>query len=200
MNWTSYGVRPMPESEPARSGLPLFEQFYLNLFFKIDCSIRSDKSALAEFEASSRDILQVVDSNDLGVLSQEILLPRLQGLQDSSRNWSVLMVLDHLATVNKAIMDTIRSLRSGSHPFEEIALANFQPDENAGADAIEKFRETNRRYWSFAKSHQPLRTGLTHLHPWFGELDGHAWHCLAAAHQKIHRRQIYKILATIGIA
>lgn len=190
----------MPESEHAGTGLPAFEQFYLNLFFKIGCSVTSDQSALSGFEASSRDILEIVDSNDIGLLSQEILIPRLQGMQDSSRNWSVLMVLEHLAIVNKAIMETIRSLRSGSQPFGKIVLANFQPDENAGSEAIERFRETNRRYWSFAKSHQPLRTGLTHLHPWFGELDGHAWHCLAAAHQKIHRRQIYKILAMIGVA
>jgi hypothetical protein len=78
-------------------------------------------------------------------------------------------------------------------------LARFKPHDDVGAEAIDGFRESCRRYWAFAKSHQPLHSSLTFAHPWFGSLDGHAWHCFVASHQKTHRRQIYKILATIGV-
>lgn len=182
------------------NGLPPFERFYLNLFLKVGTAFRSDEAILSDFRTSATDILRVVDENDLGSLSQIIRIPRLQGIEDSSRQWSVLMVLDHLNQVNKAIMDTVRSLKSNSHPLSKIQIADFKPSTDTGEEAIDQFRDGCQRYWSFAKSHQPLRTTLTFNHPWFGNLDGHAWHSLAAAHQRIHRRQIYKIMALQGVA
>jgi len=32
-------------------------------------------------------------------------------------------------------------------------------------------------------------------HPWFGEMNAHQWHCLAAMHQSVHRKQMQRILA-----
>lgn len=189
----------MSAENDANTGLPGFERFYLNVFFKLACAIHSDASALRSFERSYRDILLVVDENDVDLLSQQILIPRLQGIEHASRYWSVLMVLEHLAMVNQAILETIRALRNDSQPFRKIHIADFKPDADVGADAIDRFRDVNGRYWSFVKSHQPLRTQLLWGHPWFGQLDGHQWHCLAVAHQRIHRRQIYKILAMIGV-
>jgi hypothetical protein len=39
-----------------------------------------------------------------------------------------------------------------------------------------------------------LRTRATHVHPWFGPLDAQGWHCLAAMHHTIHRRQVERII------
>ena len=190
----------MSAHDDPNTGLPTFEKFYLNAFFKIGCAISSDSSVLTNFETSSKEILKIVEEQDYGVLSQQILIPRLQGIEHSSRNWSVLMVLDHLALVNQTIMDTIRALRNESHPFQKIHIADFKPDPDVDADAVERFRDINGRYINFVRSHAPLKTNLLWEHPWFGLLDGHQWHCLGLAHQRIHRRQIYKILAMIGVA
>ncbi len=181
-------------------GLPQSEKFVLNLLLKIGSAFRSDSSIANSFQQSARTILSVVDTQDVGVLSQSYSIPRLQGIEESSRHWSVLMVLDHLTNVNLAIVDTVRALRSGNQPFATIKIADYKPNPDADVETIARFRETSNRYLSFAKSHRPLRTHLTARHPWFGELDGHQWHALAAAHQKIHLRQIYKILAMIGVA
>ena len=189
----------MSAQQEPNTGLPEFERFYLNAFFKIGTAFRSDEAILNRFENSSRDILSVVDENDLDVLSQQILIPRLQGIEHGSRYFSVLMVLDHLRIVNQAIMDIIRALHNDSHPFQKIAIADFKPDPDVDSNVIDRFRDVNKRYWSFAKSHQPLKTQLVWEHPWFGLLDGHQWHGLADAHQRIHRSQIYKILAMIGV-
>ena len=134
------------------------------------------------------------------MLSQQVLIPRMQGIEHASRNWSVLMVLEHLALVNKSIMDICRALKNESTPFEKIRIADFKPDPDVDSTAIDRFQDVNGRYWSFVKSHQPLKTGLTWPHPWFGHLNGHQWHVLASVHQRIHRRQMYKILAMIGVA
>lgn len=189
----------MSANQAHGSGLPGFEKFCLNVVFKSGCVVTSDKSAVRSIENSSRDILNVVAENDLDILSQQFLIPRLVGIEHSSRNWSVLMVLEHLAMVNQAIMETIRALRNGSLPFDKIQIANFKPDPDVDADAIDRFRDVNGRYLNFVKSHSPLKTNQLWEHPWFGLLDGHQWHCLAAVHQRIHRRQMYKILAMIGV-
>lgn len=189
----------MAELDQPGAGLPSFEAFYLNVLLKLASAIRSDKAITADFQSTSKTILKIVDDNDVGLLSQEVLIPRIQGIEDSSRRWSVLMVIDHLSLVNQMIMETIRSLRSGNVPFDEVRIAAFKPNPDVDFDVVERFREVNQRYWSFATSHQPLRSNLMSKHPWFGYLDGHGWHCLAAEHQKIHLRQIYKMLAMIGV-
>jgi hypothetical protein len=39
---------------------------------------------------------------------------------------------------------------------------------------------------------------LTHAHPWFGPLNAHGWHCLAAIHHTLHRRQLTAILRALS--
>lgn len=188
------------ELQPPGAGLPAFEKFYLNVGFKIGSSLTSDDRALALFDRVSKGILQFIDPVDIDVLSQPVLIPRVQGIEDSSRNWSVLMVLEHLNMVNRAIMSTIRELHGNRSPFGEVAIEEYKPDPDVDAGVIDEFRETNRRYRNFVLSHKPLRTSMHHVHPWFGFLDGHQWHFLAAVHQRIHSRQIQKILTLHGIA
>lgn len=186
--------------QPPGAGLPPFEKFYLNIGFKIGTAITSDDRAMQMFDGVSEKILQFIEPVDVGVLSEQILVPRLQGIEDSSRNWSVLMVLEHLNLVNRSINSTIRELHGNRAPFGEVAIADYKPDLDVDAGVIDEFLETNRRYRNFVVSHKPLRTSIQHYHPWFGFLDGHQWHCLAAVHQRIHSRQIQKILTMHGIA
>ena len=35
---------------------------------------------------------------------------------------------------------------------------------------------------------------LRHVHPWFGPMTAHDWHCLAAIHSWVHRRQIERVV------
>jgi len=39
-----------------------------------------------------------------------------------------------------------------------------------------------------------LHCKMRHTHHQFGPLDAHGWHCLAAIHQNIHRKQIERIV------
>ncbi|MEM9411051.1 MAG: hypothetical protein AAGA30_08055 [Planctomycetota bacterium] len=190
----------MNQPSETRSGLPDFEAFYLNLFFKVGTAFTSDQSALNSFQQTTSEIMTIFEENEANVLSQEFTIPRIQGIEESSRHWSVLMVMDHLRQVNDAIRETIRELKNSGQPFQPIRIADYKPQRDVGLDVFEQFQETNKKYWAFVKSHMPLRTSLTFRHPWFGELNGHQWHCLATVHQKIHLRQIYKILAMIGVA
>lgn len=189
----------MSENVQTADGLPNFERWCLQIFLKVGSVTLSDNAILKRFQNSTQDILRIVDEHDWDQLSQPVSIPRLHGLEEFSCRWSILMTLQHLARVNQAILEVMRAIRGGSVPFGVIKIADHQPDADVANEVVADFRSVNQRYWAFAKSHQPLKSIATYEHPWFGLLDGHGWHWVAMAHQNIHRRQIYKILAVMGV-
>ncbi|MBX3389322.1 MAG: hypothetical protein KF691_07680 [Phycisphaeraceae bacterium] len=50
------------------------------------------------------------ESLSAGAAAERVLIPRLRGLEDSSRYWSVWMMLDHLRIVNSQVAMVIASL------------------------------------------------------------------------------------------
>jgi hypothetical protein len=189
----------MAEHDASGGGLPALERFYLNAMLKIACKVWSDSRALASFQLASEQLLSLIDEIDLDLASQQVLIPRLQGIEDASCHWSVLMVCDHLNRVNREIITIMRSLCSNRLPPDGVSIGEFEPDPNVGAEVIAEFRQTVEEFWAFVTAYKPLRSALRHPHPWFGNLDAHDWNCVAAIHQQIHRRQARKIVAVAGI-
>lgn len=192
----------MTELQPPGAGLPPIENFAAKVFFRLKCAMTSDEKALRQFELESDTILNIADQADLNTIDEPILIGRLTGIEDSSRHWSVLMVLDHLIQTNRDMLNAIDALKRGIVPRGEIDVALYKPDPNVGTDVIDDFRNSVYDYLEVVRAHvrnKGLRTPLTFAHPWFGELNAHAWNCLAAVHTKIHRRQAYAIVARLGI-
>ena len=152
------------------------------------------------FAQEANTILDIVEDNDYDFSSQQVLIPRIQGMEDSSRNWSLFMVLDHLCRVNRDIIRTIDVLRDGVTPRGEIDIAFYKPDPDCGAETIQQFRMLVHDYSIEIGRLMPLRGTPVFSHPWFGSLNAHEWHCLAAFHHRIHRKQARKIAAMLGQA
>lgn len=167
---------------------------------KCGSAVLSDQRTLRIFLREADTILKIVDDSDYDFASQEVLIPRYQGMEDSSRNWSLFMVLDHLCKVNREIQRTINVLRDGITPRGEIEIAWYKPDRGCGAEVIDEFRNVVWDYESAIRENVPLRGTPRFAHPWFGPLDAHDWHCLAAFHHRIHRKQARKIAAMLGQA
>jgi hypothetical protein len=104
------------------------------------------------------------------------------------------MVLEHLVIVNTAIASIIEHLAAGKPFGVKVSTAAVKPDPVQDAGVIERFAGCVEEYLARTGALGNLRTQVRHLHPWFGRLNGHGWHCLAAGHQTIHRRQIERIL------
>ena len=156
------------------------------------------------FNKETDRLLRFADDGDESYdVSQELLIPRMMGIEDSSRNWSVLMVLEHLCMVNHEILLGINSLLNGIAPHVDVEIKNFKPSPDVGYDVIDRYRQICSDYVgnieSMIKSRGSLRSSVRHAHPWFGPMDAHQWHCLAAVHQRIHRRQTQKIIAMLGV-
>jgi hypothetical protein len=197
------------------AGLPRLENSVLNAAFKLSAMVASSRRALTKFRRETNTILEIVNELNVNVVSQQYLIPRVIGIEDSSRNWSVLMVLEHLSVVNQGIMEIIQQLcemdsaagatnENSTVNLVKVEIADFKPNPDVDESVIVRYRSTAAMYGNaietiFADPQQTLKTDMRHLHPWFGKLSAHQWHCLAAAHQQIHRRQIRKILAMVGV-
>lgn len=133
-------------------------------------------------------------------LERRVLVPRLAGLEDSSRYWSPAMVCRHLEHVGGLIVDVIIRLSRGEVVHERVDFAAVKPaDVPAG---------TTKHYEAFADGlaarlaaevRDPRARG-TVPHPWFGPLDAKGWLWLLGFHTWVHARQLEAVRAGLGAA
>lgn len=123
-------------------------------------------------------------------MKREVLIPRLTGLEESSKNWSAAMVLQHLVIVDTGIGELIGALTQNQTFKQEVRIADVKPAPDAGREQLELLDDALQTYLDRVASVQNLHTVGRHVHPWFGPLDGHGWHTLTALHTMIHRRQL----------
>jgi hypothetical protein len=181
---------------PPGAGLPKPELFFARLIFGWFRRSRSRAEVTALFDEERRKILQLAGSCDGADGTRRILIKRLPGLEDSSRDWSVFMTLEHLRIVNEAVREGIRSLAEGKVPEREASTAAVKPPV-VDATAIGAFREGCDRFQEVVAPISDLRTAARYRHPWFGPLDAGGWHAMAAFHLRLHRKQVEAILAAM---
>ena len=189
----------MSDLQPPGAGLPAIEQILAKGVLAFKSMWMSDEKALAVFEHEMKILLNLFNHADLIAADERILIDRIVGIEDSSRNWSLVMVLDHLRIVNAEILKLIDALKRGIVPKGEVAIEIYKPDPDAELSAADDFEQGCYDYLEVLRAHGRLRTRMTVAHPWFGELDGHKWAVLGAVHMGVHRRQSQRIIAKQGV-
>lgn len=184
-----------PQLAAPGAGLPKVELFIARLLFgRTRKKTRETLNRL--FDEERAKIRALAES--LGErASERVLIARLPGLEDSSRYWSVWMVLDHLRIVNSQIAGVIRLLREGKRPDRPASTAAVKPDPGVDADVVAAFEEACTAFTTVVDETPNLRTNLSFPHPWFGPLNAAEWHAMGAMHMRIHRKQIEAILAQL---
>ncbi|MFP4495750.1 MAG: DinB family protein, partial [Halochromatium sp.] len=124
---------------------------------------------------------------------ERVRIERFFGIEDSSRDWSVYMTLEHLVIVNTAIAAILPQLYSGRVVGTEIAIEDVKPVPEAGPEQLDDFAALVERYTDIVDKLGNLRAGARLPHPWFGSLSAAQWHALATIHTSTHRRQIERI-------
>lgn len=165
--------------------------------------ILSDRQSLKLFQGETEELIRIFDEDNGYDVFESLLIPRVVGIEDSSRRWSVAMVLEHLCLTNTDMHKAIASLSAGIVPRGEIDVALYKPDPEIGIDVRERLLSINAEYsrliQTLLESAGRLRRKPRYRHPSFGDLSAHQWHVLAALHQRIHRRQAQKIVAMLGV-
>lgn len=173
---------------PARWIVRLLGCFMLRKQFTVE-------SALLDMERTAQDMLQRVSSLSDEDLETPVLVPRLRGLEDSSRFWSPGMVLEHLCLTTPSMLRLAIGLSNGAASDQVVSTANVKPQGKRGRSVLTEFQDCHLGAGDRTKAAlgQDLN-GLTHRHPWFGPLTAGDWIRLAAGHLRIHQRQLSKIL------
>ena len=189
-----------PQLQPPGAGLPRIELAGARVLLGVQRRFVSLEKSTRLFQKERAELLRLARSCGAGDGARPVLIRRLVGMEDSSRNWSVFMTLHHLQIVNAAFTGIIKSLCNDVEVEGVASTADVKPDPATDASMIEQFDQTCAEYVSVVNECGDLRSRLTFLHPWFGEMNALGWHTLAAIHMSIHRKQVELILAgsTVG--
>jgi uncharacterized damage-inducible protein DinB len=156
----------------------------------------SPEEAQREFVSESEMILAAAKRLDKTQLLERRLIPRLPGLEDSSRYWSVAMTLDHLVIVGSGIRYLIVGLTSGKKDLPTRTIAQVKPSADVSAETIAaEFEKMTQAFVdTLHKCDLDAFPDATHPHPWFGPFTATQWVVMAASHQQIHRKQVEQII------
>ena len=184
----------VPQLAPPGVGLPRIERWIANAMFAVQRWTRTREEFTSRFDDHRRAIADLYRGRDEATLRRAVLIPRLRGLEDSSRYWSAYMTLEHLRIVNTSITDVIRELALGRVPPGKASTATVKPAAGVGPEVVMAYEASCAALLTETAAHTDLKTAGRYAHPWFGPLDAAGWQAMAAMHMGIHRAQIERIL------
>lgn len=179
---------------PPGAGLPIIELWVARLLFGLT-RVRGNREAfVTKFEQERAAIRALVASCPEAQRGEQVLIARLPGLEDSSRDWSVWMTLDHLRITNIAFARVINALTHGKVPPGKASTAAVKPGVSVTATVEADFERSCDDVLAAITEATDLKTKVRFAHPWFGALDAFGWAAMAGTHMGIHRAQIQSIL------
>lgn len=185
---------PIPLAAPG-AGLPLPELLAARLMFSWHRWRMSRAAAAADIRAERDALRALVAPLDPERGGHQVLIPRLRGMEDSSRYWSAYMTLEHIRIVNQATAGVIAQLLHGRTPGRTASTADVKPAPGIGPEVVLAMEESCAALVRVADGAATLRTKARYAHPWFGPLDAAGWHVLTGFHMRLHRKQVESILA-----
>ena len=185
-----------PDLEAPGAGLPAAERLIAQIGLIAYAGMASKQQILRRFQQEAEKAIVLVQALGTDVEKRRVVIPRPRGIEDSSRNWSAAMALEHLAIVNLGIAGIIKILcgKNRAEALTEVKIQDVKPSAEAGKEQIENLSQAVDIYCRTVNRIESLRTERQHPHPWFGPLDAGGWHALAAIHNGLHRRQIEIII------
>ena len=193
----SLNVTVQPKLESPGTGLPAFELVWLRILFRCVCRVISMNAGLKWFKLEAERIVALAGRVSSTQAAVPVLINRVVGIEDSSRYWSVFMVLDHLRIIDEGISQIIKTLTE-DRPFgQEVRIQDVKPSPWSDPDTINRFLKAVAGYESTVTRLGVLGRRVRHPHPWFGPMTAHEWHCLAAVHHRVHRRQLERIVGKL---
>lgn len=187
-------------NETNELGIPAHERFWLGSSLKFAASFASPMRTIQTIESLGRKLIDVAEHAGTEDAFQPTKVPRLIGIDRRSTNWSVVMVIEHLAIFNADVLKIIRSLQQEIEPRGAIEMSDYDPAQEGTWEAIESFRQSvNELSWSISGD-APDTSSAMFRHPWYGRMTAHQWLGCVALHQWVHLRHVRKIVAVLGVA
>lgn len=189
------------ELEKPGAALPflesLFVRYYIGPF--VSKKFTWEENA-ARYKKETTKILQLIEGIPAHDLVKKTLVPPIKGIEDSSRNWSIIMTLEHLLIVSGNMAKFVELLSNGIQPEKKVDIAKVKPHEAPDPTQImEQFKNSVNLAQSTLEKVKHRNSKLKHYHPWFGRINAGQWFWLMSAHQTLHRTQVEKIIEILKI-
>lgn len=147
------------------------------------------------FDKTNKKIMEIVSPLSFEQLHKKVLVPKLKGIEDSSRYWSVAETLEHIELVGDSICVGIELLNEGKVPQGKVDVADYKPKgKYKGKDPRPAFEDFNKRIQDKLKGKNISLDPPYYWHPWLGNLSSQQWQWLLSGHSGIHYNQIKHIL------
>ena len=126
-------------------------------------------------------------------------VPPMRGVDEDMRRWSLFMLLEHNAIVNRSITAAVVQLANGeplSGPATIDVKKGVMPSSSADESQVELFAQSVADHITVVRNLGNLRGTKTSQHPIFGQFDAHKWNCMFAFHLRLHLPQARFIVET----
>jgi hypothetical protein len=182
------------------AGLPWYAHLYLRYYIGPHVAGKSDwEVETKRFYDTSAALLALAEKLDNGALQRRVLVPRLAGIEDSSRFWSAAMVLEHVMIVGMGMRDIILRLSQEKQPPGHVDTARVKPQGllpvQTVLDNYKDFPDVVMGQIEKSVPSEKRDPQVRMVHPWFGPFTLRQWHWLLAEHNAIHLRQMQAIIA-----
>ena len=184
-----------PQLEKPGAGLPFFDALVIRYYVAPFQSRKADRDQnLRLFAMLGKRILKEAGDVPADKRDVKVLVPRMRGIEDSSRYWCVNEVLEHLIITGTPMRGLIEGLVKGEKSDYVVDVANFKPQgKYRGGDARPDFEKFTTETLALLKELPIKNAGPTHLHPWMGQFNALQWIWLLAGHSGIHLAQLQAI-------
>jgi hypothetical protein len=180
---------------PPGAGIPALERIIGKISIFSQAHFTPVEKSSSRFQQETQEILSLIEKIEPHQRSEKVLIPRLRGLEDSSRYWSLYMVLDHLNIVNSGVIQNIILLTQGIQPEKIVRIEDVKPNLVQDDGIVNAFQIGCCQYLDEIQQCIPtFDSHQTYNHPWFGPMTAHQWHFLMAFHMRLHRKQMALII------
>jgi len=169
-----------------------------HLLFPLLNTFISWEKAWDIYDKEGQKIIALASDLKHDALFKRVLVPKLFGLEDNSRYYSVAMVIEHLMIVGKALHTRIPILSKGEKLNDQVQIEDVKPYTEIDEDIIAQFEQYLATYReALAQNVEDIHLDNTSEHPWFGAFNPKQWSILGMVHQIVHRRQIEAIIKVL---
>ncbi|MGE4233781.1 MAG: DinB family protein [Bacteriovoracia bacterium] len=186
-----------PKLEAPGAGLPFFEALVLRYYVKpfVMKKFSWDQSMSFLKSEGEKILILIGDVSDEDA-NKKILVQRIRGLEDSSRYWSIAMVLEHILIVTNAIRSVILDLSNQKKTLVFVDIAKVKPKGGKPWQELKaEFKQMMQsEIGGLSSLARDKNSKLSHEHPWFGQMNTKEWAFLIGAHLRIHRQQVKQIV------